>query len=50
MSQSQIVLFDFVRGETRELTEAEHQAMVVEQMKRTKIKDGVVYIDCEPPE
>jgi hypothetical protein len=45
-----IYLLDFVRGEVRELTEAEHRAMVVEQMKRTKIKDGVVYIDCEPPE
>jgi hypothetical protein len=49
MSQSMIVLVDFVRGEVRELTEWEHQAMVAEQMKRTKVKDGIIYFDCEPP-
>lgn len=46
---SMIVLFDFVRGEARELTEEEHRALVTEQMRRTKVKDGIVYIDCEPP-
>jgi hypothetical protein len=50
MSQSMIMLVDFVHGEVRELTEWEHQAMVTEQMKRTKVKDGIVYLDCEPPE
>jgi hypothetical protein len=24
-------------------------AMVAEQMKRTKVKDGIIYFDCEPP-
>jgi hypothetical protein len=49
MSQRVVLLLDFVHGEVRELTESEHRAMVVEWMKRTKIKDGVVYVDCEPP-
>jgi hypothetical protein len=47
MSRSMIVLVDFVHGEVRELTEWEHQAMVSEQMKRTKVKNGIVYVDCE---
>jgi hypothetical protein len=40
---------NFVTGEARQITEAEHRQMVVEMQKRTKVKDGVLYIDCEPP-
>lgn len=49
MSQNVILSLNFRTGEVRELSEAEHREMVAEQMKRTKVKDGVVYIDCEPP-
>jgi hypothetical protein len=49
MSKSVMLLVDFVHGEVREVTESEHREMVVEQMRRTTVKGGVVYVDCEPP-
>lgn len=49
MTERLIPLFDFVKGEVRMLTPEEHRRLVVEWMKRTIVKDGVLYIDCEPP-
>jgi hypothetical protein len=50
MEHGEVYHFDFRTGEARLLTAEEHRAMVVEQMRRTKIKDGIMYVDCEPPE
>lgn len=49
MTTSTILYLNFKTGEVRELTEEEHRKMVYEQLKRTKVKNGIVYIDCDPP-
>lgn len=45
-----IWFLDFVKGEVREITAEEAALMAMEFAKRCKFKDGVCYIDCEPPE
>lgn len=49
-SNGSVWYLDFTKGEAREITAEEHRRMVAEYMKRTTFKDGVVYIDCKPPE
>jgi hypothetical protein len=42
-------LLDFRTGEARKITRAEAAAMRAEMEARTTVRDGVLYIDCEPP-
>lgn len=49
MNGSGIWLLDFRTGESREMTLEEHRQRAAEWMARTKVKDGVVYVDCDPP-
>ena len=50
MAQSEIWHLDFRTGEAKQITVEEHRQMVAEWAKRTKVKNGIVYIDCDPPE
>lgn len=43
-------LLDFRTGEVRQITPEENARMAMEAQKRYKVKNGIVYIDCEPPE
>jgi hypothetical protein len=42
-------MLDFRTGEVRKISREENARLAMEQQKRQKVKDGVVYIDCEPP-
>lgn len=44
------VLVDFVKGEVMWMTAEENAVRAMEWAKRTTIKDGIVYIDCDPPD
>jgi hypothetical protein len=41
---------NFATGEAKEISDEESARMAMEFNKRCKIKDGVVYVDCDPPE
>ena len=43
-------LLDFVKGEMMWMTPEENAARAVEWAKRTTVKNGIVYVDCDPPE
>lgn len=43
-------IFDFRRGEVRYVSREEHARMNAEWMARIKVKNGMVYIDCDPTE
>lgn len=40
---------DFAKGEARQITREEHALMVMEYAKRCTYKNGVCYVDREPP-
>lgn len=42
-------LVDFRHGEVRLMSIEEERARREEVARRQKLKDGVVYVDCEPP-
>lgn len=44
-----IWFLDFRTGEAREITVEEHARMAMEWQERCTFKDGVCYVDCEPP-
>ena len=50
MNSTKNLVFDFVNGEVRELSDEEWLQQAAEQMRRYKAKNGIVYIDCDPPE
>lgn len=41
---------NFRTGVAEEISDEEGRRRMIEAMKRQKIKDGVLYIDCDPPE
>ena len=47
---SQHWYLNFATGESRPITREENAQMAMEYAKRTKVKNGIVYIDCDPPE
>lgn len=50
MNGTNYLLFDFVKGEARVITQEEHDHLVVEYMKRTMFKDGIMFISASKDE
>jgi hypothetical protein len=48
--QATVWLLDFCNGEARKITVEENARMAMEWQKRCTYKDGVCYVDCEPPD
>jgi hypothetical protein len=49
MVEQSVWHLNFRTGEAREITAAENARMAMELAKRCTFKDGVCYVDCQPP-
>jgi hypothetical protein len=45
---SMVWFLDFRAGEARQITREEGARRAMEMQARTTVKDGILYIDCEP--